>query len=506
VLRTPAGELVLIDFGSVRDALRDADVGGSTVAGTFGFMAPEQFHGDAEPRTDLYGLGALAVALLTRKAPHLMADTQQRLRWKEHANVSDDMGLVLDKLTAQDLVDRPASAHEVREVVRRMRMGEPSGWALPEAGAQQPSESIDRPPAVGRQQISNRPKPYFARGPKITLQAASRQHLQADQHDARVGTIEQVLGRSGTITHTDEQGFTWTANGRSQTRVEIRNEALGSRTVVQESVGHSLGAIYGASAAVLGGVMGGSLWVILVSGGGLMGGLYSAALLMTALLLAVGLHWVYVTNRQRQLVQLMTVLQGSLGGPKGELIGARIRLAGPVFWSAGGAAIAAGTIAWMSLVVNGEPLVAVGASVAVGLAAVWGVIALTRSRGSAQRAPEATLARRVTHGLFDGLNSIGSLSMIALAIATWIAWDSEWFDIFWYGLHVWQWLAFAAGVLLPVWMITGALARATAFKERGRRKKLQEYPDFDDRERQDERPRKHKQRRGRQKSGRRRRH
>lgn len=49
LMRSESGRLYLVDFGSVRDALQDDDLGGSTVAGTFGFMAPEQFMGAASP-------------------------------------------------------------------------------------------------------------------------------------------------------------------------------------------------------------------------------------------------------------------------------------------------------------------------------------------------------------------------------------------------------------------------------------------------------------------------
>src|SRR5436190_14622887 len=34
------------------------DRGGSTIVGTFGYMAPEQLHGQATAATDLYALGA----------------------------------------------------------------------------------------------------------------------------------------------------------------------------------------------------------------------------------------------------------------------------------------------------------------------------------------------------------------------------------------------------------------------------------------------------------------
>lgn len=67
VLRKPDGSFAFVDFGSVRDRLRPE--GGSTVVGTFGYMAPEQFQGRASPATDVYGIGATALAMLTGREP-----------------------------------------------------------------------------------------------------------------------------------------------------------------------------------------------------------------------------------------------------------------------------------------------------------------------------------------------------------------------------------------------------------------------------------------------------
>ena len=43
ILRTEAGQISLVDFGAVRQAYHDTFMRGSTVVGTFGYMAPEQF-------------------------------------------------------------------------------------------------------------------------------------------------------------------------------------------------------------------------------------------------------------------------------------------------------------------------------------------------------------------------------------------------------------------------------------------------------------------------------
>ena len=55
------GRVALVDFGGVTHALRSK--GGSTMIGTFGYMAPEQLYGRAGPHTDLYALGATIAAL-----------------------------------------------------------------------------------------------------------------------------------------------------------------------------------------------------------------------------------------------------------------------------------------------------------------------------------------------------------------------------------------------------------------------------------------------------------
>jgi len=67
VIRRPDGSYCLVDFGSVRDRLKPE--GGSTVVGTFGFMAPEQFQGRAGPGSDVYAVGATALSLLTGREP-----------------------------------------------------------------------------------------------------------------------------------------------------------------------------------------------------------------------------------------------------------------------------------------------------------------------------------------------------------------------------------------------------------------------------------------------------
>ncbi|MGC4095395.1 MAG: serine/threonine-protein kinase [Polyangiaceae bacterium] len=83
ILRADGG-FSLVDFGSVREKLRPE--GGSTVVGTFGYMAPEQFQGRAGPGTDVYGAGATALACLTGQDPEQLP----------HRGLSIDVAAALD--------------------------------------------------------------------------------------------------------------------------------------------------------------------------------------------------------------------------------------------------------------------------------------------------------------------------------------------------------------------------------------------------------------------------
>ena len=92
VIRRPDGSYALVDFGAVRDRLKLA--GGSTVVGTFGYMAPEQFQGRASPKSDVYGLAATAVAMLTGCEPEELP----------HEGLGIDVARALPKRTPPGLV------------------------------------------------------------------------------------------------------------------------------------------------------------------------------------------------------------------------------------------------------------------------------------------------------------------------------------------------------------------------------------------------------------------
>lgn len=156
--RRADGRLVLIDFGAVKDAVRDTIAGGPTVAGTIGYMAPEQLAGQATSASDLYGAGALAVALLSRRSPADLLDDAGRLAWAPHVAVRPATAALLTALLAPSPGDRPASAAEAIGWIDRitapataaLRDDAPAPIIPWEPPAEDPAAATpeDRPPRV----------------------------------------------------------------------------------------------------------------------------------------------------------------------------------------------------------------------------------------------------------------------------------------------------------------------------------------------------------------------
>ncbi|MEM9218719.1 MAG: CHASE2 domain-containing protein [Cyanobacteria bacterium P01_F01_bin.150] len=126
IMLRPDGQLVLIDFGAVREITetflhKQEDDVTSTHLYSRGYTPMEQMQGRSVPQSDFFALGRSFVHLLTGANPlDFSTDFETGdLLWREHApHVSVVLADLIDRLMAPFVAKRPASAdHLLAEIV-----------------------------------------------------------------------------------------------------------------------------------------------------------------------------------------------------------------------------------------------------------------------------------------------------------------------------------------------------------------------------------------------------
>jgi eukaryotic-like serine/threonine-protein kinase len=142
VMVTPAGRVVLTDFGIARAAETEAHRRTNDLVGTPLYMSPEQVSGrPLDARSDLYSLGLILYELLVGALP-FAADTPiavalARLERpppdpREKVGVPDDLAAIVLRCLAVDPGGRPASAETLAAELAHWRAAR-SGVATPSA-------------------------------------------------------------------------------------------------------------------------------------------------------------------------------------------------------------------------------------------------------------------------------------------------------------------------------------------------------------------------------------
>ncbi|MEG4065733.1 serine/threonine-protein kinase [Microcoleus sp. Pol11C2] len=104
------GQVYLVDFGSVQN--QAVKFGGTiTVVGTYGYMAPEQFGGRSVPSSDLYGLGATLIYLVTGLHPTELSQQDLKIQFADRVpQLNPNLIDWLEWMTEPSLSKRLSSA------------------------------------------------------------------------------------------------------------------------------------------------------------------------------------------------------------------------------------------------------------------------------------------------------------------------------------------------------------------------------------------------------------
>ncbi len=110
----------LIDFGAVANpVIKD---GGSTLAGTYGYMAPEQLMGQPKPASDLYSMAVMAFYLLTGVAPESLEIADFRLLIDPHLqNLPFSVTLLLRQMLEPHIDQRLTDTKTIRRALELIK-------------------------------------------------------------------------------------------------------------------------------------------------------------------------------------------------------------------------------------------------------------------------------------------------------------------------------------------------------------------------------------------------
>lgn len=107
--------IYLLDFGAAQE---QATEGVSfTIVGTSGYAPPEQFWGRAVPASDLYGLGATLIHLLTGVAPADLPQKDLKMQFSDLVSIQSNWVRWLETLTQPNLKLRFQTARQALEAL-----------------------------------------------------------------------------------------------------------------------------------------------------------------------------------------------------------------------------------------------------------------------------------------------------------------------------------------------------------------------------------------------------
>ena len=124
------GRIRLVDFGIAR-IFHSGQKG--TMIGTEGYSPPEQYQGIAEPRVDIYALGATMHHLLSKQDPRLEPpfSFQDRPIYKTNPTVDHELTEIINRALEYDPNKRYGSAEEMQRALGSLRSARGLGKTTP---------------------------------------------------------------------------------------------------------------------------------------------------------------------------------------------------------------------------------------------------------------------------------------------------------------------------------------------------------------------------------------
>ncbi|MDB9521622.1 serine/threonine-protein kinase [Dolichospermum circinale CS-1225] len=125
IMLRPSGQLVLIDFGAVRQITTTILVGNShTRIISQGYSSPEQQNGYSVQQSDFFALGRTFIFLLTGKEPQDKAiydPLTNELHWRKYAvNISPLLADLIDNLIAHKANQRPENTRVIFQRLQKI--------------------------------------------------------------------------------------------------------------------------------------------------------------------------------------------------------------------------------------------------------------------------------------------------------------------------------------------------------------------------------------------------
>ena len=283
ILRDDDGSIYVVDFGSVRDTVQHTISGGSTVVGTFGYMAPEQFTGRADQRTDLFGLGATLIYTLTGTAPSELPQIRMQIDYRARCSIGDPFAAWLDRMIAPASEDRFSGAKEALDALRagptvglsapprRQRFvpapAHPSGSSFPPATASRSAALVALPQPEEQIPIIGGPR-------RLELAYDIDREISDDEVDELITIFQEATELSGQMGGVGKR-ITWTAHATSQNQrfitASIQRRRGKTKIRLKESLGQLAGGLYGGLGGGIGGGVGGGMSYPAYAVGGVIG-------------------------------------------------------------------------------------------------------------------------------------------------------------------------------------------------------------------------------------------